>query len=236
MIELLHRDDEVVVVAKPAGLIVHRGGDAGQGDEAAALQATRDLVGAHVYPVHRLDRGASGALMFALSSAAARRLHDAIEAGAVDKGYWALVRGAPPATASIDHPIPRREDGPPVPAQTEVRRLAVAEVAKGPSGGPQRYALVEARLITGRRHQVRRHLKHLGHPLVGDVNYGRGEHNRFFRAHFGFGRLALHARALAWTAKSGARIEVVAPLPEDFADVLRRLGIEVPQAGAKFPP
>jgi tRNA pseudouridine65 synthase len=220
LLGLLYRDDEAVVVAKPSGLVTHRGFDK---DEEAALQAARDLVGAHVFPVHRLDRGASGALMFARSPEAAARLHGLFERGAVDKRYLAIVRGAPPPAGDIDHPIPRREDGPRVPARTLYRTLAIAEVDM--HGRRQAYALVEASPATGRLHQVRRHLKHIGHPLLGDVNYGRSEHNRFVRDRFGLARLALHAASLAWPLEDGTLVRADAPVPKDLCAVLTAMGL-----------
>ena len=108
----------LVVVDKPAGLVVHRGW---ADDEVALLGLVRDAVGAYVYPVHRLDRGASGVLVFALSSAMARALQEQWTAGAVHKRYLAIVRGAPPDAIEIDNPVPRSEDGPRVPAVTAVR-------------------------------------------------------------------------------------------------------------------
>ena len=114
-VTVLLLDAEVVAVDKPAGLIVHRGW---ADDEVAMLQLVRDTVGAHVYPAHRLDRGASGVLLFARSPAVARALQEQWSAGAVAKRYVAIVRGAPPDAAVIDHPIPRSEDGPRVPAVT----------------------------------------------------------------------------------------------------------------------
>ncbi len=218
---ILYRDDALVIVAKPSGLLVHRGGWGGDEDD-AAVQLTRDLVGRHVFPVHRLDRGASGALVFALDPEIARALHEQFEAGTVDKRYRALVRGVPREPAGvIDHPIPRREDGPRVPAITEWRVLAVAALVAG-----RRYALVEARPRTGRLHQIRRHLKHVSHPIIGDVNYGRGEENRRFRADFGLTRLALHAASIALVHPvTGVRLTVTAPLPEDLAAPFRALGL-----------
>jgi tRNA pseudouridine65 synthase len=178
--------------------------------------------------VHRLDRGASGVLVLARSSPAARALHEQFEDGGADKRYLALVRGEPPDTAVIDHPIPRREGGPRVPALTEVTRLAVVtlvlvDAAERPR--PQRFALVEARPKSGRLHQVRRHLKHLGHPLIGDANYGRGELNRWCSEHHGLGRLALHAVALSIDHPvTGERLRFEARLPDDLREPLRRMG------------
>jgi tRNA pseudouridine65 synthase len=188
-------------------------------DRVVALQLVRDLVGRHVHAVHRLDRATSGVLLFALDPESARAVQERFEAGAVEKRYLALVRGIPPEHGVIDHPVPRADDGPRVPAVTEFRRLAVFE----------RYALVEARPLTGRHHQIRRHFKHLSHPLIGDVRYGKGEHNRLFRERFGLHRLALHAVELAFDhPRTGERLRIHAPLPEDLAAPLRALGISVP--------
>lgn len=213
---VLHRDGVLLAVNKPSGLAVHRGLAR---DRTVALQLVRGLAGRHVHAVHRLDRATSGVLLFALDPVTARRMQEQFEAGGVEKRYLALVRGVPPEEGVIDHPVPRAEDGPRVPAVTAFRRLAVFE----------RYALVEARPVTGRHHQIRRHFKHLSHPLIGDVRYGKGEHNRIFRERFGLHRLALHALELAFDhPETGERLRILAPLPEDLAAPLRALGIVVP--------
>lgn len=225
---VLHRDDDLLIVAKPAGLVVHRGW---ADDDLAVLDLAREAAGAYVYPVHRLDRGASGALAFALSSAAARALQEVWTSGQVEKRYLALVRGNPPDAATIDHPIPRGEDGPRVPAVTEVTTLARAG----------RYALVEARPLTGRLHQIRRHLKHLSCPLIGDVRYGKGEHNRLFRERHDLHRLALHAWSLTLPhPRSGESVRAVAPVPADLLGALVGLDIAAalpgPVAGPRSEP
>lgn len=213
----LHQDGFLLAVDKPAGLAVHRGMAR---DRAVALQWVRDQVGRHVHAVHRLDRATSGVLLFALDPVSARRMQERFEVGAVEKRYLALVRGIPPEAGVIDHPIPRDVDGPRAPAVTEFRRLATFE----------RYALVEARPRTGRRHQIRRHFKHISHPLIGDVRYGKGEHNRLFRERFGLHRLALHALELAFDhPETGERLRILAPVPEDLTRLLRAMGIEVPE-------
>ncbi len=210
---ILYRDDHLVIVDKPSGMLVHRGWGR---DEVVAMTLARDRVGRWVYPVHRLDRGTSGALLFALDSAVARRLQELFAAGEVHKRYVALVRDIPPEAGVIDHPVPRKPKGPRVPAVTEYRRLATFE----------RYALVEAIPRTGRLHQIRRHLKHLGHPLIGDVNYGHGEHNRIFRRRFDLHRLALHALELELEHPvGGGRLRAVAPVPEDLAGPFRAMGM-----------
>jgi tRNA pseudouridine65 synthase len=212
-IDLLLEAPRYIAIAKPSGLLVHRGwGD----DPVTALDLARDRVGRFVYPVHRLDRPTSGVLLFALDPDAARALHGLIEAGEVQKRYLALVRGVPPEEGVIDHPIPRREGGPRVPAVTSFRRLYAGE----------RLSLVEARPRTGRLHQVRRHLKHISHPVFGDANYGKGDLNRLFRDRYGLARLALHAAEVSfvdpWT---GEPVRVAAPLPDDLRAPFDRIGI-----------
>lgn len=212
---ILYRDEHLVAVDKPSGMLVHRGwGD----DGPFALNTVRDMLGAYLYPVHRLDRGTSGVLVFALSEAAAAALHGAFEAGEVKKRYLALVRGVAPVEGLIDHPIPRREGGPRVPARTSFRLVGASPV--------ERCSLVEARPETGRLHQVRRHLKHIGHPLLGDANYGKGALNRHYRETFGLKRLALHAASIAFTHPlAGAPFYIEAPLPPDLAQPLSALGL-----------
>ncbi len=212
---VLYRDDRLLVVDKPSGMIVHRGWAR---DRVVAMTLARDQVGRYVYPVHRLDRGTSGVLVFALDREAARQLQEAFAAGEVAKRYLALVRGIAPEHVLIDHAIPKSPGGPRVPAVTEIRRLAIFE----------RYSLVEASPKTGRLHQIRRHLKHLSLPLIGDVRYGKGEHNRLFRQRFGLHRLVLHAVELELThPASGRRLSCRAPLPEDLAGPFAAMGLDL---------
>jgi tRNA pseudouridine65 synthase len=215
-----------VVIAKPSGMLVHRGGlarDEGseRSERVVALELARALAGRHVFPVHRLDRGTSGALAFALDSRAARRVHEAFERGEVDKRYLALVRGRPPDTGVIDHPVPRAEGGERVPATTDYWRRGEAEVEG------RTFSLVEARPRSGRFHQIRRHLKHLGHPVIGDANYGRGELNRLWRAR-GLARLALHAASITFAhPDTNLPLTVTAPLPPDLGAPLAAAGFDL---------
>ncbi|MES1206644.1 MAG: pseudouridine synthase [Pseudomonadota bacterium] len=216
-IELLFVDAHIVVANKPCGLLVHRGWD---NDADVALFRVRDAIGAHVYPVHRLDRGTSGVLIFARSAEVAAALGAGLEAGGLDKRYLALVRGSPPTEGVIDHPIPKDEGkgAARVDAVTRFRLVARSSV--------DRCALVEAMPRTGRLHQVRRHLRHLNHPLVGDVNYGSGEINRHYRATYNLHRLALHAHLMAFEHPvTGARVVVRAPMTDDLAVPLAALGL-----------
>jgi tRNA pseudouridine65 synthase len=204
-IEFLYRDADVVAVNKPSGLAVHRGW---ADDDAFAMTLVRDALGQWVYPVHRLDRGASGVLLFGLSPGSARALCEHFERREVRKHYLALVRGAPPAELTIDHPLKPENSAQAQPAVTEVRLLAQLG----------RYAWVEARPHTGRLHQIRRHLKHISCPIIGDVKYGKGEHNRLFRDRYALHRLALHASRLELRG-----LDISAPLPSELESALRQL-------------
>jgi tRNA pseudouridine65 synthase len=222
-LEILHRDEHLVAVNKPSGMIVHRGA---ANDEVVAMKVVRDMLGQWVYPVHRLDRGTSGVLVLALSSVVAGLANRLFEAREVDKRYLALVRGIPPEIGVIDHPIPNKEDGPRVEARTDYRVL----------GAFERFALVEARPWTGRMHQIRRHFKHISHPLVGDVRYGKGDINRDFRARFGLHRLALHAASLRMAHPAGeGTLEAVAPLPPDLAEPLAAMGLLAAAEASRTP-
>jgi tRNA pseudouridine65 synthase len=179
--------------------------------------------GCRPLPVHRLDKGTSGALVLALDAEAARMLGAAFEAGGVAKCYLALVRGWPADEGRIDHPLARDPERPSAgqPKRSAVTRFVVrrrfdwpfAVDARHPSA---RYALIEAVPETGRRHQIRRHLKHIGHPLIGDATHGKGPHNRAVAAWLGVARLWLHA----------ARIEL--PHPDDG----RALRVDAPPGDA----
>jgi tRNA pseudouridine65 synthase len=213
-LRILYQDEACAVVDKPSGMIVHRGW---ANDDRDLLRVTRDALGRYVYPLHRLDRGASGAVLFALNEDAARILNRSFADRSMDKRYLALTRGHPPEHGLIDHPIPRAPGEERVPAQTEYFRIGTFE----------RYALVVALPKTGRLHQIRRHLKHVSCPLIGDVRYGKGEHNRLFREQYALDRLALHAAALRFVHPlTGQRVTVRAPLLGSFADCLSRLSLQ----------
>ncbi|MGH7790412.1 MAG: pseudouridine synthase [Candidatus Binatia bacterium] len=225
---ILYRDDDLVAVHKPAGLLVHRSSI----DTRAShflLQTLRDQIGAAVHPVHRLDKATSGIVVFALHAQAASRLAEAFRDGAVAKTYVAVVRGWAPGAVDVDHPLrdiadrrARRRTLDTREAFTAVRCLARAEF-NSPVGryATARYSLVTCRPRTGRRHQIRRHMKHLRHPIIGDVNYGDGAHNRFFREALGITRLLLAASVLRLPhPRTGETIELHAPVDASFLDAL----------------
>lgn len=203
-----------MIADKPSGISVHRGWDASRDTVSSRL---REQLGGWVYPVHRLDRGTSGALIVALDPETAGRLSACFREGAVEKDYVALARGRIESAGTIDHPI-RLENGRRADAITDYEPIAIAR---------DRYTLVRLRPRTGRPHQLRRHLKHLDRHLLGDTTHGDGHENRKLRAEVGLHRLALHARRIAFPHPgSGERIEASAPLPEDLRAPLLALGFD----------
>ena len=213
---LVHVDAWLAVANKPSGELVHPGWARG---EVTTMSRVRDAVGRRAHPIHRLDRGTSGVVLFALDPGTAASLGRALAAGEMHKRYIALVRGVPAEDGVIDHPVRRRETGDErVAAITRYRRLAIS--------AEDRCSLVLAEPLSGRLHQLRRHFKHLSHPIVGDVNYGDGRVNRAFRERWGLHRLALHALSLELTHPTTAEpLRVVAPLPDDLLNPLERLGV-----------
>ncbi len=216
------------MIDKPAGLLVHRTAiDAHEED--AALQRLRDQLGRPVWPAHRLDRGTSGVLVFALSAEVASLLGQALAERRTRKRYLALVRGWPAGDAGvIDHPLARDPElasagQPHLDAQTEwscLRRHEVP-VTTDPRFATTRLALLACEPVQGRRHQIRRHLKHLAHPIVGDANHGKGPLNRALAAHFGRQRLWLHAQRLTLTHPvTGAGLELEAPPGPEWGQFL----------------
>ena len=232
MLPVLHLDERLVVVDKPSGLLVHRS-PVDRHETRFALQIVRDQLGRRVYPVHRLDKGTSGALAFALDPDNARIVSQAFAAREVAKTYVALVRGWPAAEGRIDRPLVAVEDavlGPPSTdprtASTRFRRLATFELPVRVDRYPSaRYALLELVPLTGRRHQLRRHLAGASHPIIGDSTYGKGRHNRLFAERFGSRRLLLACTRLEFPALPGrdAPLHVEAPLAPEFAELLAAL-------------
>lgn len=234
MLRILYRDKHLVAIDKPAGLLVHRTTLATH-ERRFALQMLRQQIGCRVHAVHRLDKGTSGVLLFAVDDEAASLLSASFAQRQVTKRYLAVVRGHPPEAGEIDHPLRRRFDAvgsagqaaalPAQEAVTRYRRLATIELPYRVDLYPSsRYALVELEPQSGRRHQLRRHLKHVAHPIIGDTTYGKGAHNRLFRALFACDRLLLACTELQLTHPlSGIPLTVTAPLAPDFARLLDRL-------------
>lgn len=206
---ILWQDEGIVVVSKPGGMTVHRERGS-RGGERHVLQTLSRQIGQYVYPVHRLDRQTSGVIAFGLNADATRELQDALPEAT--KQYLVLVRGETPPEFTCDRPL-TSEKGVKQEARTEFRTLASFA----------RSSLLRATIRTGRRHQIRRHLSHLAHQVIGDANYGKGRINRYLREEFGLPRMFLHAQRLALVHPTSGAIDVRDPLPADLRDYLGRL-------------
>ena len=206
MLNILYRDDYLAIVNKPAGWLVHRT-PLDKGETRFVLQTLRDQIGQHVWPVHRLDKGTSGVLVFALNAELARTLGQAFETGeGLHKTYRAVVRGWPADEGLIDHPLKRMPDDMRTermevqPAQSRFATLRRFELPLPQQGfASTRCAEVALEPLTGRRHQLRRHMKHIAHPILGDATHGKGPLNRAVAELLGLQRLWLHAQSLTLT-------------------------------------
>jgi tRNA pseudouridine65 synthase len=228
---VLYADDALAVVDKPAGLMAHDSSLA-RGETDFAADRLRAQFGRPIFLVHRLDRATSGCLLLAFDRETASALGKTLMAGeaakaAFEKDYWAVCRGWPAEHAfTVDHQL----DGGPgkpqkKPARTQFEVLATCELPLPSSGfETSRYALLHASPLTGRFRQIRRHLKHLSHHLIGDSSHGDGRHNRNFRM-LGIYRMLLHARRLAFEhPHSGAAIEALAAPDPQFIKALALFG------------
>ncbi|MCC7413179.1 MAG: pseudouridylate synthase [Gammaproteobacteria bacterium] len=233
--DILYQDEHLAAFYKPAGLLVHRSA-VDRGARRYALQTARDALGRRVYPLHRLDKPTAGLLLFALDAETARRMTVAFTLGAVRKRYLAVVRGHTERGGVIEHRLAEERD-PTTDARarsgarvqsalTGYTRLATCELPIAVGRYPTaRYSLLAVTPCSGRRHQIRRHLKHVFHPVIGDTSHGDGRHNRMFRERFDCRRLLLVAIGLGFAHPySGAPVAIATPPDAGFQATLRALG------------
>ena len=231
MLDILHQDDSLIAVNKPAGLAVHRSKMVGNA-ETFLVDLLREQVEGNAYLAHRLDRATSGVLLAARSREVAAMLGEQFMGRDVHKQYLVVVRGWPdPLEDVIDYPLPgSRETGPRREARTRYRRLATIEVPiELGRYRQQRYALLLAEPQSGRFRQIRKHLAHIHHPVIGDCQHGRGDHNRLYKQHFGCHRMLLHAWRLRFAHPvDGTPMLLEAPLDDAYRALLERFGWTVP--------
>jgi tRNA pseudouridine65 synthase len=226
MLEILYIDDYLAIVHKPAGWLVHRT-PLDKGETRFVLQTLRDQIGQRVWPVHRLDKGTSGVLVFARNAEVARTLGQAFESGeGLHKTYLAMVRGWPVDEGLIDHPLRRMPDDmrsqreEVQTAQTRFITVRRGELPLAQGDFPStRFAEVQLQPLTGRRHQLRRHMKHIAHPIIGDATHGKGPLNRAIAEHLGAQRLWLHAMCLEMRHPVNAAQLVISSPPEPEWDL-----------------
>lgn len=208
MLEILYQDEVLVAVNKPAGMLVHRSW-LDRHETQFVMQTLRDQIGQLVYPIHRLDRPTSGVLLFALNSEIANLLCLQFEQKQIEKQYLAVVRGYMTGNGEIDYPLKvqldkiadkfSQPDKAPQSAVTFYEGLQTVEMPYGVGRyATSRYSLVRLIPQTGRKHQLRRHMKHIFHPILGDTQYGDLHQNRALIEHTGCARLLLHAEKLTF--------------------------------------
>jgi len=208
LLHVLYEDDHFIAIDKPAGMLVHRS-KMDSKEQVFAVQTLRDQIGGHVFPVHRLDKPTSGILFFGKDPASARAFSSLLQSSEVSKTYTAVVRGWTLEEDFIDYALKERldkttdskarSDKPAQQAVTHYARVSTVEIPI-PVGRYEtaRYSLVTIQPKTGRKHQLRRHFKHIFHPIIGDRKYGDRDHNAYFRTDLGISRMLLAATGLAF--------------------------------------
>ncbi len=234
-IKILLEDEHLVAIHKPAGLLAHRTYLARK-EKYFAMQMTRDLVGCHVFPVHRLDRPTSGVLLFAKSAEVAHLLCQQFERKTTEKTYLALVRGNVNESVVMDYPLKEElddiadkhadKDKAAQDAVSHFWPLLNTEIPYQSGRYPtSRYALLKLKPVTGRKHQLRRHLAHFRHPILGDTTHGDGKQNKFIRDFLSTRRLWLIAKKLELTHPvSSEPLVIETELETEWLEAFEKLG------------
>lgn len=227
---ILYEDDDYIAINKPAGVLVHKTNLAKEEQELLAVQMLRDQINCRVFPLHRIDRPTTGILVFAKSSEAASLLQPLFPTDAVKKEYLAIVRGfMPQESGSIEAPLKKHLVGDLQEATTLYTSISSTEIpfSSSPKYPTSRYSLIMACPKTGRMHQIRRHMAHIRHYIIGDSTHGDNKQNNFFKKQYGLQNLLLHAYTFEFfhpILKS--QIQVKAPIPEHFKNTIDNIGLE----------
>lgn len=233
-VEIVYQDEYLVAIQKPAGLLVHKS-PIDRHEKRYAMKILRNQIGQWVYPVHRLDKPTSGLLLFTLDKDTARHVSQQFEQQLITKEYLAVVRGFTPPEGIIDYPLNEIAVFKHLEKNIEQKEAKASEthyktlkqyILPYSDGHFEkcRYSLVKLFPKTGRKHQIRRHLKHISHPIVGDVKHGRGEHNKLFKVHMDSHRLLLAAQTMHLTHPvTNKKLCIECPLEDSFQQLLARL-------------
>jgi tRNA pseudouridine65 synthase len=218
-LEIIYRDERLVAINKPHGLLVHRSPIAADASE-FAVQLLRKQLGQMVYPVHRLDRKTGGVLLFTFDPEMNRLVQRLFMDRKVEKTYWAIVRGHTPSSGTIDYTL-ADEKGTAQEAVTHYKTLEYFELSV-PFGkhSTSRYSLVEVKPETGRMHQIREHFAHIFHPIIGDRPHGCNKQNKLFLERWGMNTMMLHALELRFeNPVSGHMLRISAEPQSEFKRV-----------------
>lgn len=197
LLEIIYQDSYLVAINKPHDLLVHKSPIARNAEE-FAVQLLRNQIGQKVYPVHRLDRKTSGVLLFALDKDINRAMGEQFTKKVIIKKYWAIVRGYAPDELNIDYPL-HKDNGALQEASTAIKTLERTEIDLAHGKHPtSRYSLIEAEPLTGRMHQIRKHMAHILHPIIGDRPHGCNKQNKLWLEKFNMKTMLLHAYSLSF--------------------------------------
>ena len=227
-IPILYMDEHIVVVSKPAGLLVHKTKIAEE-QVAFLVQYLRDQIGKKVYPAHRLDRKTSGVLVCAIDKEADAKLQANLRDVEAEKYYVCLVRGFLPDKGIIDSPL-KKENGKLQEAKTLFAKLDQTTIDVYVSKYPQsRYSIGLVLPKSGRMHQIRRHMAHIRHYIIGDLKHGECKHNKMFKEKMELNNMLLHAWRIRFKHPiTNEWVEVEAPFPSYFEDTFLKIGLNTP--------
>ena len=225
ILEVVFEDEDLIAINKPHGLFVHRTKLDVDADQ-FVIQILRDQIGQKVYPCHRLDRKTSGVLLLAKSPQILALINEQFRDRVVDKSYLAIVRGYTDVSGTIDYPLVS-EKGKSQDAVTNYKTLSKGEIPISSGKFPtSRYSLVDVKPATGRMHQIRRHLSHIFHPIIGDRPHGCNKQNRFFLQQFEMNTMMLHASRLTFDQpKTKESISITADIHDEFRRMIKELGL-----------
>ena len=225
-IDIIYEDDDIIVVNKPKGMVVHPANGNPDGTLVNAIMAickdSLSGIGGEIRPgiVHRLDKDTSGLLIVAKNDKAHVNMSEQIKNHELKKTYIALVRGVVKENeATIDMPIGRSTSDRKKMAVIKTGRNAVTHIKV--LKRYNKYTLLQVNIETGRTHQIRVHLSHIGYPIVGDYTYSNGKNE------FGVVGQCLHAKCLEFKHPiTGAEMKLEAPLPKYFEEIIQKLDNE----------
>ncbi len=223
--EIIYQDEHVIAINKPYGYFVHKSSLDATSSK-IIMKLLRDQIGQYVYPAHRLDRKTTGVLLFALDKESLVNLNRNFESRDTYKEYIAICRGYLPDSGEIDYPLINEMDGREQDAVTKYEVLQKSEIplAHG-KFQTSRYSLVKFIPITGRMHQIRRHAKHIFHPILADRPHGCSKQNRLFLEKYNLNEMTLHAYNLKINHPQKA--DTILDLKASFSSEFKRIGVDV---------
>lgn len=220
MLEILFENETLIAINKPHGLLVHKTPIAADA-KTFAVQQVRDQIGQRVYPVHRLDRKTAGVLLFAKNKSENNSLQKLFRERKVEKKYKAIVRGYTDTEGLIDYALKEKERDSLKDAVTKYKLIEKIEI-NIPSGGfpSSRYSFIELTPLTGRYHQLRKHMAHIFHPIIGDRPHGCNKQNKLWKENFNMMTMLLHANYLAFEHPNYGEIKIEANFNLEFCNAM----------------